>query len=75
MDDIEQEKLLDKSRQNVKEHSYFMKRALDQVNLREGLKYASGMLDELGNKPSKSLNPKNYYILFMQIFDEMRNLE
>ncbi|EGR27194.1 vacuolar sorting protein, putative [Ichthyophthirius multifiliis] len=75
MEDIEQERLLDKSRQKVKEQAYFMKRSLEQTNLREGLKYASSMLDELGSKPQKSLNPKNYYILFMQIFDEMRNME
>ena len=74
-DDPEQERLLDLSRQKVKEQAYFMRKALEQLNLRDGLRYGSQMLEELGVRESVQLNPKNYYILFMQIFDELRTLE
>ncbi|EGR30479.1 vacuolar sorting protein, putative [Ichthyophthirius multifiliis] len=75
MEDVEQEKFLDQARQKVKEQSYFMKKGLEQVNLKEGLRHSAIMLEELGVKDHQSLNPKNYYILFMQIFDELRLLE
>lgn len=52
-----------------------MKKALDQVNLRDALRHASTMLEELGVREQVQLNPKNYYIVFMQIFDELRTLE
>ena len=68
----EQEKYLEDARKVVKEQAYFMKKALENANLRDGLKHSSTMLGEL---KTSLLNPKNYYILFMQIFDEMRVLE
>ena len=49
-----------------------MKKALDGANLRDALKYSSIMLSEL---KTSLLSPKNYYVLYMQIFDEMRVLE
>ncbi|KAL4451052.1 hypothetical protein ABPG74_021374 [Tetrahymena malaccensis] len=74
-EDVDQERLLDQARQKVKEQAYFMKKSLDQVNLRDGLRHASTMLEELGVREQVQLNPKNYYIVFMQIFDELRTLE
>ena len=68
----DQEKFLDEAKKIVKEQAYYMKRALDSANLRDGLRYASTMLSEL---ITSLLSPKNYYILYMQIFDELRNLE
>jgi vacuolar protein sorting-associated protein 35 len=68
----DQEKFLDEAKKIVKEQAYYMKRALDSANLRDGLRYASTMLSEL---KTSLLSPKNYYILYMQIFDELRNLE
>lgn len=46
-----------------------MRRALDNADLRSGLKHASLMLTEL---KTSLLSPRNYYILFMAIFDYMR---
>ena len=46
-----------------------MRRALDNADLRSGLKHASLMLTEL---KTSILSPRNYYILFMAIFDWMR---
>jgi len=49
-----------------------MRQAIENINLREVLKYAANMLSEL---KLGQLTPKNYYMIFMQIFDEMRGLE
>ena len=52
-----------------------MKKALEEFSLRDALRHASMMLEEMGVRESVQLNPKNYYILYMQIFDELRVLE
>lgn len=49
-----------------------MKRALDTADLRDALRYASVMISELR---TQLLSPKNYYILFMQVFEEMMHLQ
>lgn len=46
-----------------------MRKALENADLRKGLKFASEMLAQL---KTSSLAPRNYYILFMTIFDYMR---
>jgi vacuolar protein sorting-associated protein 35 len=46
-----------------------MRKALDNADLRAGLKHASLMLVEL---KTSLLAPRNYYILWMAIFDYMR---
>lgn len=46
-----------------------MRKALENADLRKGLKFASEMLTQL---KTSSLTPRNYYILFMTIFDYMR---
>ena len=43
----EKERLAE-ARQVVKQQAFYMKRALDQRNLRDGLKYAAAMLGEPG---------------------------
>ncbi len=48
-----------------------MRRALDNADLRSGLKHASLMLTEL---KTSALTPRNYYILFMAIFDYIRGI-
>lgn len=65
----DQEKLLEDTKKAAKEQAYFMRRALDNADLRSGLKHASLMLTEL---KTSALSPRNYYILFMAIFDYMR---
>ena len=40
--------------------------------MKDALKHSSAMLGELR---TALLSPRNYYILYMQIFDEMRILE
>lgn len=46
-----------------------MRKALENADLRKGLKFAAQMLAEL---KTSVLAPRNYYILFMTIFDYMR---
>lgn len=46
-----------------------MRKALENADLRKGLKFSSEMLAQL---KTSSLAPRNYYILFMTIFDYMR---
>ena len=46
-----------------------MRKALENADLKKGLKFASLMLAEL---KTSLLSPRNYYILFMAIFDYMR---
>jgi vacuolar protein sorting-associated protein 35 len=49
-----------------------MKKSLDANNLRDALKFSSTMLGEL--KTSK-LSPRNYFNLYMLVFDELALLE
>lgn len=49
-----------------------MRSALDAGNLREALKFSSGMLSELR---TLSLSPRLYYQLYVSVFDELRTLE
>ena len=65
----DQEKLLEDAKKAAKEQAYFMRKALENADLRNGLKFASLMLAEL---KTSLLVPRNYYILFMAIFDYMR---
>ena len=48
---------LAEARQVVKSQAFYMKRALDQRNLRDGLKHASSMLGEshVGARPEELL--------------------
>lgn len=48
-----------------------MRKALENADLKKGLKFASLMLAEL---KTSLLSPRNYYILFMAIFDYMRGI-
>ena len=61
--------MLEDAKKAAKDQAYFMRKALENADLRHGLKYASLMLAEL---KTSSLTAKNYYILFMSIFDYMR---
>ncbi len=44
----------------------------DEDNLREALRYSAAMLGELR---TSYLSPQKYYELYMQVFDELANLE
>jgi len=67
----DQDRLLDEATAVVKEQSFYMKRAIDNDNLREALKHASNMICELR---TGLLSPKNYYELYMQCFQEMQHM-
>merc|ERR1719261_1971647 len=67
----DQDRLLDEATAVVKEQAFYMKRAMDNDNLREALKHASNMICELR---TGLLSPKNYYELYMQVFQEMQHL-
>lgn len=72
MDDQENGKWLDEANDNVKKQSWYMKRAFDQGDIREALQCASAMTGEL--RTSK-VSPKNYYELYMNVTDELRDME
>ncbi len=63
---------MEEAKKIVKEQGFFMKRSLQEANLRDGLRFASVMISEL---KTSLLSPQSYYIIFMQVFDELRSLE
>merc|ERR1719401_1541540 len=67
----DQDRLLDEAQAVVKEQAFYMKRAIDNDNLREALKHASNLICELR---TSLLSPKNYYELYMRVFQEMQYL-
>ncbi|WVO17904.1 tubulin beta chain [Cryptococcus depauperatus] len=68
MDDARQ---LSDALANVKTQTVQLKRCLDQDEIMEALKAASSMLAELR---TSSLSPKQYYELYMSVFDSLRFL-
>eukprot|EP00744_Colponema_vietnamica_P004664 GILI01006925.1.p1 GENE.GILI01006925.1~~GILI01006925.1.p1 ORF type:complete len:820 (-),score=293.42 GILI01006925.1:31-2424(-) len=68
----DQEKWVEEATTVVKQQAFFMRRALDNVNLREALKHSSNMICELR---TSLLSPKNYYELYMLVFSELGYLE
>ena len=68
----DQERFLDEALNMVKQQAFFMKQAIDKDDLDETLKCASNMLRELR---TGLLTPKNYYELWMAVFNEMRHLQ
>ncbi|RCH99197.1 Vacuolar protein sorting-associated protein 35 [Rhizopus azygosporus] len=67
----DQAKLLDEILNVCKVQAHQMKKCLENNRLMDGLKHCSTMLGELR---TSSLTPKNYYELYMSIFDAMRHL-
>lgn len=79
---INQEKQLQEAKVAVKTDALLMKKALDKLDLLEGIKHASDMLNKLGNiarinnnEVMLQLSPKNYYDLYIDVTDELRHLE
>ena len=68
----EQEKWLREATAAVKQHAFYMKRAIDEGNLKDALKHSAAMLSELR---TNQLSPQMYYALYMTACDEMRYLE
>lgn len=66
------EKVFEDAKRTVKEQAYFMRKAIDEATLRNALKHAANMIGELR---TNHLPPRDYYVLFMQVFDELRLLE
>lgn len=58
----------DHARSNIKQNSILMKRQLDKYQLMEALKFTSSMLQELR---SPNWSPKQYYELYILIFDSL----
>ncbi|KAI1315191.1 Vacuolar protein sorting-associated protein 35 [Mortierella claussenii] len=67
----DQAKFLEDALNVVKIQSFQMKRCLDNNKLMDGLKHCSTMLAELR---TSNLTPKNYYELYMAIFDALRHV-
>ncbi|ODO11728.1 hypothetical protein I350_00512 [Cryptococcus amylolentus CBS 6273] len=68
---MEEAKILADALTNVKVQTVQLKRCLDQDEIMEALKAASSMLSELR---TSSLSPKQYYELYMSVFDSLRYL-
>ncbi|KAJ9098972.1 hypothetical protein QFC19_006196 [Naganishia cerealis] len=68
---MEEVRLLNDALAIVKVQSVQMKRALDADQIMDALKSASAMLAELR---TSSLTPKQYYELYMSVFDTLRHL-
>jgi len=71
-DQAQQNALLETASKKVKEQAFYMKRAMDQSDLKQALNFAKEMLRELR---SQDLTPRNYYELYMKVLDELRYLE
>ncbi|KAL4438691.1 hypothetical protein ABPG77_006295 [Micractinium sp. CCAP 211/92] len=56
----------------VKRHGFFLRKAIDDDNMKEALRYSAALLGELR---TSLLSPQRYYELYMQACDELRNLE
>ena len=67
-----EEQRLAEAKKVVKQQAFYMKRALDQSELRDALKHASSMLGELR---TSLLGPKAYYDLYISATDELRHME
>lgn len=70
--DQEQQQFLAVAFKNVREQSFYMKRAMDGDNLTVAIEHAIEMLKEL---KANNLASKNYYELYMKIMDEIREFE
>lgn len=57
---------------SIKENSYYMKRSVETDNAKDCLRYANNMLVQLKND---NLSPKDYYMLFQKVFDELSWLQ
>lgn len=68
----EQVRYLEDSLKEIQKQSFYMKRAMDNDNLKLALDHATEMLRELR---TNLLTPKNYYEIYMKVLDELRELE
>ncbi|GMH98622.1 hypothetical protein TrST_g10539 [Triparma strigata] len=68
----EQIKYLTEATKKVKEHAFYMKRAIDANDLDTTLSLAADMLREL---KTSLLTPRNYYELYMSVLDSLRHVE
>lgn len=68
----EQERILTEARNGCKRSAFQMRKAIDEDNMREALKFSSAMLGELR---TSQLSPQKYYELYMQAFDQLVKLE
>ncbi|CAG9466661.1 unnamed protein product [Pedinophyceae sp. YPF-701] len=68
----EEQAYLSDATANVRRHAFFMRKAMDENNIREALRYAAAMLGELR---TQALGPQRYFELYMSVFDELRELE
>ena len=60
----QQDTWLNEGKAVVKQQAFLMKRALDNSNLKDALRFSSNMLCELR---TGLLSPKNYYELYMMV--------
>lgn len=71
MDKMDEAKILTDVLGTIKVQTVQLRRCLEQDQIMEALKAASSMLSELR---TSSLGPKQYYELYMSVFDSLRYL-
>ncbi len=69
---IDQESILDEVQTKAGQAAAMMKKVMESGNLREAIQHADTMLAELKNP---YISPKFYYIVFMQVFNDLKELE
>lgn len=72
MAEEDQAVMLDACMKLVREQAFYMKRAIDENNLKTTIEHAVEMLRVMKHG---GLHPKSYYELYMKVIDEMRTLE
>mmetsp|Transcript_27157 Transcript_27157/g.69109 ORF Transcript_27157/g.69109 Transcript_27157/m.69109 type:complete len:847 (-) Transcript_27157:307-2847(-) len=70
--DSEQDRILAEAKQAIKRAAYSMRKAMEEDNMREALRFSAAMLSELR---TSQLTPQKYYELYMLVFDQLVNLE
>ncbi|KAL6753231.1 vacuolar protein sorting-associated protein 35 [Haematococcus lacustris] len=70
--DAEQDRILSEAKTAIKRNAHSMRKAVDEDNMREALRFSAAMLSELR---TSQLSPQKYYELYMLVFDQLVNLE
>lgn len=64
--------MVEEARKRIQDNAFYMTKALDAQNLKEAMKFADQMV---GSLRVGSVSPREYYSLFLQVFDELNLLE
>lgn len=69
---MEYDAVVEEAQKRIQDNAFYMTKALDAQNLKEAMKFAEQMV---GSLRVGSVSPREYYSLFLQVFDELNLLE